>query len=123
MKSLAFLLPVAALHAADADWPVYLGDKSSSQYSALAQVTPENVGNLKQVWNFAAGGADGQSRSQVQCNPLVIGGVLYGTAPDFQLFAVDAATGSEKWRFDPAKEGLPKSGQAGERRLEGGSGS
>ena len=56
MKSLAFLLPVAALHAADADWPVYLGDKSSSQYSALAQVTPENVGNLKQVWNFAAGG-------------------------------------------------------------------
>ena len=110
MKLPAYLLSVAALHAADTDWPVYLGDKSSSQYSALAQITPENVVNLKQVWVFASGGTDGQNRSQAQCNPLVIGSVLYATSPDFQLFALDAATGTEKWRFDPAKAGLPKSG-------------
>ena len=111
MKFLAvLLLPAAALHAADVDWPVYLGDKASSHYSTLEQVTPENVGNMEQVWSFASGGADGQNRSQIQCNPLVVGGVLFGTSPDFQLFAVDAATGVEKWRFDPAKEGLPKSG-------------
>jgi quinoprotein glucose dehydrogenase len=109
-KWILLLLPSAALQAAEVDWPVYLGDKASGQYSALGQITPENVGSLQQVWSFASGGADPQNRSQIQCNPLVVGGVLFGTSPDFQLFALDAATGVEKWRFDPAKDGLPKSG-------------
>lgn len=110
MKAFAFLLPIAAAHAADTDWPHYLGDKSSSHYSSLDQITPDNVARLHVVWTFHSGGADPQNRSQIQCNPLVIGGVLYGTTPDFQLVAVDAVAGTEKWRFDPAKEGLPKSG-------------
>jgi quinoprotein glucose dehydrogenase len=111
MKWLALLLlPASAAHAADVDWPVYLGDKASSQHSPLRQLTPDNVSKLEVAWSYHAGGADGQNRSQIQCNPLVIGGVLYGTSPDFQLFALDAATGAERWRFDPAKEGLPKGG-------------
>ena len=32
----------------------------------------------------------------------MIDGVLYGTTPDLQLFALDADTGLERWRFDPA---------------------
>ena len=111
MKSLALLLTLAAAATAgDENWPAYLGDKASSHYSKLAQVTPENVSKLQMAWTFSGGGADAQNRSQIQCNPLVIDGVLYGTTPDFQLVAVDAAAGTEKWRFDPAKEGLAKSG-------------
>ncbi len=110
MKWLALLLPAAVAAAADSDWNTYLGDKGSSQYSTLAEITPENVGKLEVAWTYQAGGADPQNRSQIQCNPLVIGGVLYGTSPDFQLFALDAATGAELWRFDPAKEGMPKGG-------------
>jgi quinoprotein glucose dehydrogenase len=110
MKSFALLLILAAAQGADTNWPAYLGDKASSHYSALAQITPENVIKLQVAWTFQAGGADPQNRSQIQCNPLVIGGVLYGTTPDFQLIALDAATGTEKWRFDPAREGLAKSG-------------
>ncbi len=110
MKWLLLLLLPSVVHAADVDWPVYLGDKASSHYSALQQITPDNVSKLQAAWTFHAGGADAQNRSQIQCSPLVIGGVVYGTSPDFQLFAVDAATGGEKWRFDPAKEGLPKGG-------------
>jgi len=110
MKSFALLLTLAAAQGADIDWPAYLGDKGSSHYSALAQITPENVAKLQPAWTFRAGGADPQNRSQIQCNPLVIDGVLYGTTPDFQLIALDAAAGTEKWRFDPAREGLAKSG-------------
>jgi len=110
MKSFALLLTLAAAQGADIDWPAYLGDKESSHYSALAQITPENVAKLQAAWTFRAGGADPQNRSQIQCNPLVIDGVLYGTTPDFQLIALDAAAGTENWRFDPAREGLAKSG-------------
>ena len=47
------------------------------------------------AWTYRAGGADPNNRSQIQCNPLIIDGVLYGTSPDLQLFALDAATGRE----------------------------
>jgi quinoprotein glucose dehydrogenase len=51
---------------------------------------------------FRTGGANPNNRSQIQCNPLVVDGVLYGTTPDLQLFALDAATGRELWRYNPA---------------------
>lgn len=97
--------------AADADWPVYLGDKASSHFSALKQLTPGNVTKLRVAWVYNAGGSDTNNRTQIQCNPLAIGGVLYATTPDVQAFALDAATGRELWRFDPgAERGLGKSG-------------
>lgn len=112
MKRL-FLLPLLALVArgADVNWPTYLGDKASSHFSALKQLTPRNVAKLEVAWTYQAGGADKNNRSQIQCNPLIVDGVLYGTTPDLQAFAVDAATGRERWRFDPASvKGVTKAG-------------
>ncbi|MDG2169341.1 MAG: hypothetical protein P8L44_15595, partial [Opitutales bacterium] len=65
------------LSAADVDWPVYLGDKASSQYSELDQITTENVKNLKVAWTYQSGDAREDNRSQIQCNPLIINGILY----------------------------------------------
>lgn len=113
MKSLtiaALALPLLA-SAADVNWSVYLGDKGSSHFSTLDQVTPKNVANLEMAWVYRTGGADPNNRSQIQCNPLIIDGVLYGSTPDQQVIALAADTGSELWRFDPAKEkGLTKTG-------------
>src|SRR5689334_1881831 len=101
----------AAADAAEANWSTYLGDKGSSHYSALKQITPRNVSKLRAAWTYHAGGADPNHRSQIQCNPLIIDGVLYGTTPDLQAFALDAASGKEHWRFDPASvPGLSKAG-------------
>ena len=95
----------------DVDWPVYLGDKASSHHSPLRQITPRNVARLEIAWTYRAGGSDTNNRSQIQCNPLVVGGVLYGTTPDLQLFALNAATGVEKWRFNPASiQGITRAG-------------
>ncbi len=115
LPTLAFAVAVAlapqGTRAADADWPSYLGDAAASHYSPLRQITPSNVSRLKVAWTYHAGGADPQNRSQIQCNPLVIGEVLYGTSPDQRAFALDAATGRELWRFDPASQpGIAKSG-------------
>ena len=92
---------VAGLQAADGDWPVYLGDKASTHYSTLTQVNRRNVRRLQVAWIYHSGDARKDDRSQIQCNPLVIDGLLYGTSPQLKLVALDAATGLEQWRFDP----------------------
>ena len=74
------------------DWPVYLGDKGASHYSQLSQITPGNVPQLREAWTWHGGDARPDS-SQIQCNPLIIGGVLYGTSAQMTLFALDAASG------------------------------
>ncbi len=108
------LLPAVSNFAApapDSNWPTYLGDKASSHYSTLRQITPRNVTKLEVAWTYRAGGSDTNNRTQIQCNPLIIDGVLYGTSPDLQLFALEAATGRELWRFNPASvKGITKSG-------------
>ncbi len=87
--------------AADRNWATYLGDPAGTQFSDLRQITPANVGGLEVAWTYHAGDARTNNLSQIQCNPLVVDGVLYGTSPQLKLFALDAATGRELWRFDP----------------------
>jgi quinoprotein glucose dehydrogenase len=100
-------LGAAAAGAAPAgrNWPVYLGDDARSHFSTLTEIRPENVTRLKVAWTFNCGDGRADNRSQIQCNPLVINGVLYGTTPGLKLIALDAATGQLKWRFDPASFG------------------
>ncbi|QJW89254.1 PQQ-binding-like beta-propeller repeat protein [Spirosoma taeanense] len=81
------------------NWGEYLGGPDRSHYSALTQITPENVGKLKVAWTYAA-----PDSGQIQTNPIIVDGVLYGVTPTVQAFALDAATGKEIWRFgDPLK--------------------
>jgi quinoprotein glucose dehydrogenase len=100
--ALLALGPVGLHAGAGRDWPVYLGDKAASHYSTLDGITLANVSRLEVAWTWHAGDARGNS-TQIQCNPLVIDGVLYGTTPQLRLFALDAATGRELWRYEPAE--------------------
>lgn len=106
-----FLFTTLTAFGADTNWSAYLGDKGATHYSSLSQITPDNVSTLVPVWTYHAGGVSPQNRSQIQCNPLIIDGVLYGTTPDQQAFALDASSGKELWRFNPTDcEGITKSG-------------
>lgn len=92
-----------SLHAADRNWATYLGDPGATHYSTLKGLTAVNVDQLRPAWTFNTGDASPANSSQIQCNPLIIDGVLYGITAQMKLFALDAATGRELWRFDPAK--------------------
>ena len=83
------------------EWPAYLGGQDSAHYSVLDEITPENVSRLEVAWTYRTGDADPEGRSQIQCNPIVVDGVLYATSPGLELFALDPATGEELWVFDP----------------------
>ena len=82
-------------------WPHYGGTKEMIRYSTLAQVDTSNVQQLKVAWTYNTGDADTANHSQIQCNPIVIDGILYGTTPKMKVFAVDAGTGRQKWVFNP----------------------
>ncbi len=108
MHRILFLLAtvsVAAANAQNVDWPAYLGGLDSRQFADIDRITPQNVATLDVVWTFNSGDADPANRSQIQCNPIVIDGILYATTPSLNAVALDAATGIEKWRFNPFKEG------------------
>jgi len=84
------------------NWAAYLGDKQSSQFTPLTQINKKNVKNLKVAWEYHAGDPDTiKNRTQIQCNPLIIDGILYGSSPKLKFFALDAKTGKALWKFDP----------------------
>jgi quinoprotein glucose dehydrogenase len=92
------------------NWAWYLGGADVNQYSSLDQINVDNVDQLEAVWVYKSGDADPENRSQIQCNPLIIDGVLYGTSAQLKLLALNAATGEELWRFDPFSGGYDQFG-------------
>lgn len=85
-------------------WKVVLGDKGSTHYSSLRQINRRNVKNLRVAWTYHTGDADTNGHSQIECNPIIVNGLLYGTSPKLKLFAVNAATGKQVWVYNPAAD-------------------
>lgn len=80
-------------------WSVVTGGHEGIRYSALDQINRSNVSLLAPEWTFDTGDAfDG---SEMQCNPIIVDGVMYVSSPKLRIFAIDAATGRQKWVFDP----------------------
>src|SRR5262245_61549404 len=87
--------------AAKREWRVYLGDQGSSHYSALAQINKENVAQLQVAWTYHTGDLPEGEYGEIQCNPIIVDGVLYGSSPRTKIFALHADSGVEIWEFDP----------------------
>lgn len=85
-------------------WPAYAGSKDGNRYSSNDQINAGNVSQLKLAWTYSSGDKDSGNHSQNQCNPIMLDGILYGITPQLKLFALNAATGKQKWLFDPASE-------------------
>lgn len=94
----------------DADWPVYGGNNAGNRYSSLTQVNKDNVKDLQPAWTYDTGenNKPGERGMDIQCQPIVIDGIMYGTTPRLKVFAVDAATGKELWKFDPFEGKRPR---------------
>lgn len=80
-------------------WTVYGGGSKRIQYSSLTEIDTNNVKDLKVAWTYHTN--DAEPNSQMEDNPIIVGGVLYGVSPMLKLFALDPVSGKEKWVFDP----------------------
>ena len=80
-------------------WGAYHGGPENLHYSTIGQITPANVSKLKVAWTLDTG--DAFEGSEIQCNPLVLNGIIYATSPKLRVMAIDGATGREIWSFNP----------------------
>ena len=78
------------------DWDNPGGDWAGSHFSRLTDITPENVGELGLAWEYDLGTARVQ-----EATPVVIDGVMYTSGNLGRVYALNAATGAELWKFEP----------------------
>jgi alcohol dehydrogenase (cytochrome c) len=84
----------------EADWPTYNGDAGGNRHTTLGQIDKSTVRRLAPQWMFTVPDA------VLQATPVVVGGVMYVTAPN-QCVALDAGTGRALWRYQrPPTKGL-----------------
>jgi quinohemoprotein ethanol dehydrogenase len=79
------------------EWLMAAGNYAQTRYSPLKQIDAANVTRLGLAWYYDTGALPGP----LEASPVISNGTLYGTVTWGLVFAVDARTGKEKWRWDP----------------------
>jgi alcohol dehydrogenase (cytochrome c) len=77
----------------EADWPTYNGDPGGNRYTTLTQIDKTNVARLAPRWLATVPDA-----GALQVTPVVVGGIMYVTAPN-QCLALDAGSGRQIWHY------------------------
>jgi PQQ-dependent dehydrogenase (methanol/ethanol family) len=84
----------------NAEWVTYGRTYDEQRFSPLTKINKDNVEKLSLAWYFDLDTSRGQ-----EATPVVIDGTMYVTSAWSKVFALDARTGKEKWRFDPQVAG------------------
>ena len=83
------------------NWTSYNGDYTGRRFSALQQISPANVAQLRAAWVFHPGNSQ-----RLEVTPVVIRGIMYITSAN-DVFALDAQTGRALWHYQrPVSSGL-----------------
>jgi len=107
----ASFLSIFILNGTAADWPSYGGDNGSSKYSALDQITAQNVDDLVVAWSWdsvdnetVAANIAGNNSTAVpgpyKATPIVVEGTMYIPTSFGRVVALDAQSGEARWVFD-----------------------
>src|ERR1700747_3166860 len=87
---------VASESAAGTNWLLNGRTFDEAHFSPLQQISDKNVNGLGLAWYLDMDGAMG-----VVAEPIVVDGVIYVSAPQSRVYAVDAVLGKLIWKFDP----------------------
>ncbi|WP_421829554.1 pyrroloquinoline quinone-dependent dehydrogenase [Larkinella sp.] len=89
------------------EWPAYGNDPGGMRFSPLKQINTGNVKQLSVAWTFRTGeleqykGTSADEKAAFEATPLMVDGTLFFSTPSSRVFAIDAATGQQKWSYDP----------------------
>src|SRR3984893_2006838 len=91
--------PTSAEHEhAHHDWPNHGKDLANTRFQNLDQINPRNVHKLQVAWVFHTGVLD--PLSELEASPIEVDGRLFITDGHDDVFALNAATGQQLWKFD-----------------------
>ena len=85
-------------------WTQYGKSAGGGRFVTASQITPQNVSNLKMVWEFHTHDlSDGNNKpfSAFECTPTFVDDTLYIVSPFNRVFALNPDTGKLKWTYDP----------------------
>jgi glucose dehydrogenase len=91
---------------AGADWLVHMGSLTGWRYSSLNQITPANVGTLREAWHINLGTCATKDAAcgSFEGNAVVSDGTYYIQTSKSDVFALDASTGAQIWHWKPIYE-------------------
>ena len=75
-------------------------DAGGTYFSPLKDINADNVAQLGFAWEYRLG-----TRRGLEATPVVVDGALYTTGNFGWVYAVDAATGHELWKYNPEVDG------------------
>jgi quinoprotein glucose dehydrogenase len=109
LRTTAAALVLCAAPAVAGDWAYYGADPGGSRYSALQLINRSNVADLRIAWVHRTldhgAGIPSRGNRAFEATPILVDGRLYLSTPYNIVIALDPATGTGLWRYDP---GLPK---------------
>lgn len=76
------------------NWLTYWGNYQGHHFSALSQINTGNVKQLQARWAMQMPGD-----SLLESTPLVVDGIMYTAGMPGQVFALDAHTGMQIWKY------------------------
>ncbi|PYX71257.1 MAG: PQQ-dependent dehydrogenase, methanol/ethanol family [Acidobacteria bacterium] len=76
------------------NWMTYSGSYSGQRFSKLDQINTGNAHSMVAKWVYQTA-----ATGKLETTPLVVDGILYGTAQDDRAFALDARTGRPIWMY------------------------
>jgi alcohol dehydrogenase (cytochrome c) len=86
---------------APVNWPAWGNTPDQTRHTTLTQIDKDNVSELGRLYTVDFRQIDPSIRRGTQSYPLAIGGRLYVTTNDDNVFALDAVTGAVIWRWKP----------------------
>jgi len=99
---------VAAVHPAtqappQVDWAAWGNTNGGTRFAGLTQIDATNVAKLQPAWTFRTGdiAVSNGFGAEDQTTPLQIGDTVYVCTPNDIVIALDADTGTQRWRYDP----------------------
>ena len=78
------------------NWLTHGRTYGEQRFSPLTRIRTDTVGRLGLAWSYEL-----RTNRGAQATPLVIDGVMYVTSAWSLVYALDAATGQERWVYDP----------------------
>lgn len=87
------------------DWLAVGGNYKMQHYSSLNQINRDNVSTLGLAWEYDASSRLGRTQRGLEACPIVVDGIMFTSGAWGVVFALNAKTGQELWRYDPEIDG------------------
>ncbi len=91
------------------DWKRSHGNNYSNRFSNLKKINKKNIKDLKLAWIYHSNNKKGKN-IDIQCNPIVVDGIIYTPVVGGFIAAINGSTGEELWRSEQFNSDVARRG-------------